>query len=262
MNDMQLQVALADPNGARAPLRSNFDDRDGWEPTECPADQLSFPTSVVGQTGVLHRMDPVACRPITKCRKTGGSRSCPLSVVEYWCTAGKETATCRICGKTFRRCNVTLSDSKQVSKIPLLPCLDVAGWVSWSDLAREQSVNEEHSRDVSSPLCAQRIETLRRVCWFMWCQAPSRGGRSSIRHARPRSCVFCRCNRSSFSCVRTPCCFFWFWWSKDFDEFFRVIWWVLWKRYTSRGTQVSSAHIVTLSLMVSLESSWCRVPRT
>ena len=35
---------------------------------------------------------------------------CPLSVVEYGFTAGKKPATCRTCGKTFPRPNVTLSD--------------------------------------------------------------------------------------------------------------------------------------------------------
>ena len=48
---MRSQVAFDDPNGPRAPLRSNFDNPDGWEPTESPGDQLFFPTSVVGQTG-------------------------------------------------------------------------------------------------------------------------------------------------------------------------------------------------------------------
>ena len=70
VNDMQLQVAWAEPNGPRAPLRPNSDDPHGWEPTESPVDQLSFPTSVAGQTGDIHRMDSVACRPTVKCRKT------------------------------------------------------------------------------------------------------------------------------------------------------------------------------------------------
>ena len=65
MNDMRSQVASDDPNGPRATLGFNFGDPDGWEPTESPGDQLSFSTSVVGQTGEVHRMDRVA-RPIIK----------------------------------------------------------------------------------------------------------------------------------------------------------------------------------------------------
>ena len=45
-----------------------------------PSLQLSisfFPAGVIGQTGEIHRMDPVACRPIVKCRKTGCAGSCP-----------------------------------------------------------------------------------------------------------------------------------------------------------------------------------------
>ena len=55
-------------------------------------------------------MAPVACRPIIKCGKSGCTGSCPLSVVGYGYTAGKKPATCRTCGKTFPRPNVTLSD--------------------------------------------------------------------------------------------------------------------------------------------------------
>ena len=55
-------------------------------------------------------MAPVACRPIIKCGKYGCTGPCPLSVVEYGYKAGKKPATCRTCGKTFPRPNVTLSD--------------------------------------------------------------------------------------------------------------------------------------------------------
>ena len=105
----------------------------------------------------------------------------------------------------------------------------------------------------------------------MWYQAPSRGSRSLTRYARPRSCVLGWWGVGSFRCARTPCCFFWFWWSKDFDDVLRVIWWVLWKRDTSRGTNVSHRSLrhtrllhtsTRLSQWFSLESSWCRVPRT
>ena len=55
-------------------------------------------------------MAPVACRPIIKCGKSGCTGSCRLSVVEYGYTAGKKPATCKTCGRTLPRPNVTLSD--------------------------------------------------------------------------------------------------------------------------------------------------------
>ena len=110
VNDMRSQVAFDDPNGPRAPLRSNFDDPDGWEPTESPDDQLSFHTRVVGQTGEVHRRDPVAYRPIFKCRTKGCAGSCTPPEVVRGYHPGKETVTCKICETTFPRYNVTLSD--------------------------------------------------------------------------------------------------------------------------------------------------------
>ena len=56
VHDMRPQVDYDDPNRPRDPLRSNFDDPDGWEPTEPPGDHFSFPTSVDGQTGEVHHM--------------------------------------------------------------------------------------------------------------------------------------------------------------------------------------------------------------
>ena len=139
VNDMRSIVASDDRNGPRAPLRSNFDDPDEWEPTETPSDQLSFPTSVlVGQTGEAHRMDPVACRPIIKCRKSGCARACTPSEVVHGYQAGKETVTCKICVTTFPRYDVTQADfdsylnaSLAISRRP--------SWASWSDLAEGQS---------------------------------------------------------------------------------------------------------------------------
>ena len=58
----------------------------------------------------VHRMAPVACLPIIKCEKSGCTGSCPLSVVDYGYKTGKKPATCRTCGKTFPRPNVTLAD--------------------------------------------------------------------------------------------------------------------------------------------------------
>ena len=43
VKDMQLQVAPADPNGPRAPLRSTFDDPGGCDSIGTPTDSFSFP---------------------------------------------------------------------------------------------------------------------------------------------------------------------------------------------------------------------------
>ena len=93
VNDMSI-VASYDPNGPRAPLLFNFDDPDGWEPTESPGDQPSLQV-VVGQTGKVHRMDPASCRPVIKCRKSGCAGACTPSEVVHGYQAGKETLTCK-----------------------------------------------------------------------------------------------------------------------------------------------------------------------
>ena len=116
VNDMQLQVALVDPNGPRAPLRSIFDDAEGWD--------IAWTLLLVAPG------------------------SCPLSAVEYVCTAGKETATSRICGTTFPRYKVTLSDLNSCQNSSLDVLTFQLGY-----LPREQSVNKEDSNDVSGP-CA------------------------------------------------------------------------------------------------------------
>ena len=110
----------------------------GWEPTESPVDQLSFPTSVAGQTGEIHRMDPVVCRPTVKCRKTGSARSCTPCDVEHGYQAGKETATCKICGTTFPRDSVTLSEFNSCKNAS--PAISPrSSWVSRGELPRETS---------------------------------------------------------------------------------------------------------------------------
>ena len=132
------KFAFDHPNGPRAPLQSNFDDPDGWEPTESPGDQLSFRTSVVAQTGEAHRMDPVACCPIIMCRKTG----VPIRAHHlrwYMDTKlGRRQSRAKFARQLSRDTNVTLSDfdscqnaSLAISRRP--------SWVSWSDLPREQS---------------------------------------------------------------------------------------------------------------------------
>ena len=88
--------------GPRALLRSKIDD-----PEECEL-HCSVDESVCWDE--THRTEPVACCPIIKSGTTGCTGSSPLSVVEDGYTAGKKPATCEICGKTFPRSDVTLSD--------------------------------------------------------------------------------------------------------------------------------------------------------
>ena len=54
-------------------------------------------------------------RPIIKCGNSGCTGSCPLSVVEYGHKAGRKPATCRTCGKTFPRPNVSGIKSRNAS---------------------------------------------------------------------------------------------------------------------------------------------------
>ena len=205
VNDMRSQVASYDPNGPRAPLLSNFDP-DAWEPTESPGDQLSLQV-VVGQTGKVHRMDPVACRPVIKCRMSGCAGACTPSEVVHGYQAGKETLTCKICVTTFPRYEVTLADfdsyqnaSLAISRRP--------SWVPWSDLPRAPLIGNRFG-----PLRAQRVEI---PC--------------CVRH------VLCRWIKRSVFRVREPCCFTPLRWRRDVDEFLKVIRQVLWKRYITRAT--------------------------
>ena len=71
--ETQTKVDSDDPNGPRAPLRSNLDDPEEWE--------RSCSDGESGCWDEAHRMDPVTCRPIIKCGTTGCTGSCPTSVV-------------------------------------------------------------------------------------------------------------------------------------------------------------------------------------
>ena len=95
-------ASFADTGGHRAPLRSNFDDPEGWD-TSVSEEECS-------QQDVVQRMVPVAGRPIIMCGTSGCSGSCSLSAVEMnGYEAGKKPATCArtTCGKTCPRPNVT-----------------------------------------------------------------------------------------------------------------------------------------------------------
>ena len=75
MEGKRLKIAsFADPGEPRAPLRSNFDDPEGWATSGSEEECV--------QRDVVHRMAPVDCRPIIKCGNSGCTGSCPLSVVE------------------------------------------------------------------------------------------------------------------------------------------------------------------------------------
>ena len=106
-------------------------------------------------------MAPVACRPIIKCGKSGCTGSCPLSVVEYGYKAGRKPATCRPCGKTFPRANVTLADffsvksdkkgnnSRNVSPVTSRRSRNTSpamsrrsSVVSWSDSPHDQALSK------------------------------------------------------------------------------------------------------------------------
>ena len=87
-------ASFAGSTGPRAPLRSNFDDPEGWD--------TSFSEEECSQQDVVQRMVPVAGSPIIMC---GCSGSCSLSAVENVYQAGKKPATCQTCGRLFPRPN-------------------------------------------------------------------------------------------------------------------------------------------------------------
>ena len=144
-------------------MRSNFDDTDVRESTESPDDHLSLSAGESGHTGELHRMDPVACRPIIKCEKTECAGSSPSSVVEHGYQAGKKPATCRICGKIFSRPDVTLSNflpdsgerkRETAVKMSLLPCLGVpAGCLGVNRRVNSRSTRKDSSEIPRLLLC-------------------------------------------------------------------------------------------------------------
>ena len=114
-------ASFADTGGPRAPLRSNFDDPEGWD--------TSFSEEECSQQDVVQHMVPVAGHPIIMCGTSGCSGSCSLSAVENGYEAGKKPATCQTCGRIFPRPNgrnvspVTSRSSRNTS-----PCLDGQVW--------------------------------------------------------------------------------------------------------------------------------------
>ena len=120
-------ASFADPGGPRAPLRSNFDDPEGWD--------TSGSEEECAQRDVVHRMALVAGRPVIKCGTSGCTGSCSLSVMENGYNAGKKPATCRTCGKIFPRPNISGIKSRIAS-----PTRSQKSSVSsWSEALCEQS---------------------------------------------------------------------------------------------------------------------------
>ena len=133
-------ASFAGTGGPRAPLRSNFDDPEGWD--------TSFSEEECSQQDVVQHMVPVAGRPITMCGTSGCSGSCLLSAVENGYEAEKKPATCQTCGRIFPRPNnrnvspVTSRRSRNTS--PVVSRRSMV--VSWSDSPRDQAVLGEQSR--------------------------------------------------------------------------------------------------------------------
>ena len=105
---MRPQVDSDDPNGPRAPLRSNFDDPDGWEPAEPPSDHFSFPTSVDGLTGEVHHM---AATTLGSSQPRAGFAGRPTRDLAHPCPIHCPP--------------VELRERETAVNLPLQPCLDV-----------------------------------------------------------------------------------------------------------------------------------------
>ena len=123
-------ASFADTGGPRAPLRSNFDDPEGWD--------TSFSEEECSQQDVVQHMVPVAGRPIIMCGFSGCSGSCSLSAVENGYEAGKKPATCQTCGRIFPRPNAAETPSRRSRNTS--PAMSRrSSVVSWSDSPRDQA---------------------------------------------------------------------------------------------------------------------------
>ena len=170
-------ASLADTGAPRAPLRSNFDDPEGWDTS------VSEESS---QRDVVHRMVPVAGRPIIMCGISGCSGSCPLSVVEKGYEAGKKPATCKTCGKIFPCPNITLSNTS-----PAMSRRSSVG--SWIDSPRDQAVPK--SVDAVMEDCTESHQT--------WNEVLGEQSRSQVETALPAAV-------GPLCAQRAGAAFFWF----------------------------------------------------
>ena len=144
VNDMQLRVVLADPNGPRAPLRFNLDDPDGWEPTDSPViispfllvNFIAWTLLLVAQSSAERRGALNRVRHLWWNTGTKLGRSQPRAGF-----AGRLShAPTSLCPRNSSQ-NVSPATSRRSS------------WVSWSESPREELANEEVSDDASGP-CA------------------------------------------------------------------------------------------------------------
>ena len=106
--------SFADPGGPRSPLGSNLDDPEGWDTSGSEVECV--------QQDVVHRMAPVACRPIIKCGNSGCTGSCPLSVVNMGTKLGRSQLHVGPVGR-FSRASL-----ESRVETPLLPGLKSQVW--------------------------------------------------------------------------------------------------------------------------------------
>ena len=104
-------ASFADRGGPRAPLRSNFDDPEGRD--------TSGSEEECAQRDVVHRMAPVAGRPIIMCGTSGCSGLVRCLQWKMGTKLGRSQLHVRTCGRIFPRPNI----SGIKSRIPLLPGL-------------------------------------------------------------------------------------------------------------------------------------------
>ena len=131
---MQLQVAWAEPNGPRATWRPFLTTHMDGNPPSLQLISYPFP-----QVLLARRVKYIAWTLLFAAQSSSAERLGVLDRVRHvrW-NMGRETATCKICGRTFPRCSVTLSDfnscknaSRAISRR--------SSWVSRGELPREQS---------------------------------------------------------------------------------------------------------------------------
>ena len=120
-------ASFADPGGPRAPLRSNFDDPEGWD--------TSGSEEECAQRDVVYRMALLLAAQSSSVVFLAAMVLVPLSVVENGYKAGEKPATCRTCGKTFPRPNISGIKSRIASPTRS----QKSSVLSWSEALCEQS---------------------------------------------------------------------------------------------------------------------------
>ena len=92
---MQLQVAPADPDGPRAPLRSKFYDPDGWDSTGSPADSISFSPACLRTWFCMSASHQVLREDLPETQRFSGRlpmlRRCTLRGTSFSCSRHEDT---------------------------------------------------------------------------------------------------------------------------------------------------------------------------